>query len=88
MLPVRIFQSFGFNEFKSMCGVSTKTAEILTTTNILSNLGEIKSIQSSNDLNYIVKLYNKNNKKIRYNFIKNDIIKMKNGNVYSVIYLQ
>ena len=79
----RIFNQLKYKDFLNIYGVGKKTAKIL------DDIAENKFASSSVDVNNILKYYNKNNNKnIRYNFINKDIIKMKDGNCYHLIYLK
>jgi len=83
ILPLRIFQKFKYNDFLAISGVGSKTA------NLLDDMNQCKTVTSHIDVQNIIKNYNKEtNNKIRYNFINNNIIKMKDGNVFELYYLK
>ncbi len=83
ILPLRIFQKFKYNDFLSISGVGSKTA------NLLDDMIQYKTVTSHVDVQNIIINYNKEtNNKIRYNFINNNIIKMKDGNAFELYYLK
>jgi hypothetical protein len=72
-----------------IAGIGHKTANFLSIINVLNNIGDINNVSSSKDIKTLIKQYNKyDNNKIRYNFINNDIIKMKNGSIYKIEFLK
>jgi len=84
-----MFQKLDYNNLMKISGVGHKTANLLSIINVLYTHVYNYNISSSKDIKTLIKQYNKNtNNKIRYNFINNDIIKMKNGSIYKITYLQ
>ena len=82
IVPLRIFQMFKYNDFKQISGVGQKTALFL------KDLSNNQSITSNIDIKLSIQDYNsKTSNKIRYNFISNNIVKMKNGSIYEFIYM-
>jgi len=88
VIQTYIFQKLNYCNLIKISGVGQKTANFLNIINVLNNMGGINNISSSKNLKALIKEYNKyDNNKIRYNFINNDIIKMKNGSIYKIEYL-
>ena len=82
-LPLRIFQKLKYNDFVAISGVGPKTA------NLLSDMIEFKIVKNYKDIQYLIKLHNiETNNKIRYNFINNNVIKMKDGCIFELFYLK
>lgn len=82
IVPLRIFQMFKYNDFKQISGVGQKTALFL------KDLSNNQTITSNIDIKLSIQDYNsKTSNKIRYNFISNNIVKMKNGSIYEFIYI-
>jgi hypothetical protein len=82
-IPLKIFNKLTYKDFKNIYGVNHKTASIF------EDIVECMTPSSYKDIENFVKIYNKqNNKNIKYNFLKNNIIKMKNGNVFELIYIK
>lgn len=83
ILPLRIFQKFKYKDFVAISGVGHKTA------NLLTDMVEVRTVTDYKDIKYLIKLHNlETNNKIRYNFINNNVIKMKDGNVFELLYLK
>jgi hypothetical protein len=79
----KIFSQLSFKDFSNIYGVGKKTAKLL------ENIAQNKYASSTKEIHDSLRYYNKNNNKnIRYNFINNDIIKMKDGNCYKLIYFK
>ena len=82
IVPLRIFKMFKYNDFKQISGVGQKTALFL------NDLSNNHTITSNIDIKLSIQDYNsKTSNKIRYNFINNNIVKMKNGCIYEFIYI-
>jgi len=82
-LPLRIFQKLKYNDIIAISGVGPKTASLLT------DMIEFRIVKNYKDIQFLIKLHNQEtNNKIRYNFINNNIIKMKDGNVFELFYLK
>jgi hypothetical protein len=82
-LPLRIFQQFKYKDFVAISGVGPKTA------NLLTDMIEFRIVKNYKDIQFLIKLHNlETNNKIRYNFINNNVIKMKDGNVFELFYLK
>ncbi len=77
----RIFKQLKIKDFNNIYGVGKKSATIL------EDIAINQYASSTIELQSLIKFYNlTNNKNIRYNFINDDIIKMKDGKCYKIIY--
>lgn len=82
VLPLLIFNKLKYNDLMNIQGVSKKTA------NFLEDMIETTTVSSYMDIQKHITNYNKlTNNKIRHNFIKNDIVKMRNGYAYQILYI-
>lgn len=87
IIPLRIFNMFKYEDFLKISGVGKKTASFLTFLNQNQTLHNTILINDYRDIQYLIKTSNLNTTdKIRYNFINNNIVKMKDGNIYEFIY--
>jgi hypothetical protein len=89
IIKTYMFQKLDYCNLMKIAGIGHKTANFLSIINVLNNIGDINNVSSSKDIKTLIKQYNKyDNNKIRYNFINNDIIKMKNGSIYKIEFLK
>lgn len=87
IIPLRLFNMFKYEDFLKISGVGKKTANFLTFLNQNQTLNNDIKIHDCTDVQYMIKTSNLNTTdKIRYNFINNNIVKMKDGNIYEFIY--
>jgi len=87
IIPLRIFNMFKYKDFLKISGVGKKTANFLTFLSQNQTLDNTIKINDCKDIQYIIKTNNLNTTdKIRYNFINNNIVKMKHGDIYEFIY--
>jgi len=87
IVPLRIFQMFKYEDFLKISGVGKKTANFLVFLNQNQILHNNIKINDYKDIQYIIRTSNLNTTdKIRYNFINNNIVKMKDGDIYEFIY--
>jgi hypothetical protein len=78
---------FKYEDFLRISGVGKKTANFLTFLSKNQTLDNTIKIDDCKDIQYIIKMNNLNTTdKIRYNFINNNIVKMKDGDIYEFIY--
>jgi hypothetical protein len=82
VLPLLIFNKLKYNDLINIQGVSKRTA------NFLEDMIETTTVNSYVDIQkYVIKHNKLTNNKIRHNFIKNDIVKMRNGYAYQILYI-
>lgn len=80
-IPLRIFNKLTYSDFRNIYGVGPKTASFF------EDLTEYMQPSSYTDVKNFIKIFNKQNKtNIKYNFLENNLIKMKNGHIYELIY--